>query len=67
MLAKIRQSIATNKQQTNKQTTIFSAKNKKKYFWAQFYKIWREDPFWTIFLKMMQQKVLSLQQIGQKR
>ena len=48
-----------------------------KYFWDQFYKIWREGPFWTIFFwkwssrraesDATKQKILSLQEIGQKR
>ena len=62
-----------NKQ--NKQTTMFSAKINK-VFWAQFYKILREGPFWTIFFwkwssrraeaDANKQKVLSFQEVSQK-
>ena len=48
-----------------------------KYFWAQLYKMWREGLFWTILFwkwsswqaekDVTKQKVLSFQEVDQKR
>ena len=39
------------------------------YFWAQFYKIWTESPFWTTWRAekdATKQKLLSVQDVRQK-
>ena len=55
MSASIKKEVSQNeiKYNCNKQQTTILLPKINKVFWAQFYKIWREGPFWTHFFEMI--------------